>query len=141
MKGALVTGTTLPTLKKTITQQDINSYAKVSGDFNPIHVDPEYARKTPLGGTVAHGMLLLAYVSQMMTKVFGKSWLESGKIHAKFKVPARPGDQLTISGTVTKVDANCGTTVVCCDLFCKNQNGEDLILASTEVKIKHEDSN
>jgi acyl dehydratase len=131
-----VTGTTLPLVKKTITQQDIDRYAKVSGDFNPIHVDPEYARRTPLGGTVAHGMLLLAYVSQVMTKAFGKAWLENGKIHARFKAPAHPGDQLTISGAVTKVDTDHGTTLVCCDIFCRNQNGEELISAATEVKIK-----
>ncbi len=131
-----VIGTTLPLVKKTITQQDIDRYAKVSGDFNPIHIDPEYARKTPLGGTVAHGMLLLAYVSQAMTKAFGKAWLENGKIHARFKAPARPGDQLTISGAVTRVDTDHGTTSVCCDIFCRNQNGEELILAETEVKIR-----
>lgn len=136
MDGSLVIGTNLPSVKKTITQQDIDRYAEVSGDFNPIHIDPEYARKTPLGGTVAHGMLLLAYVSQVMTKAFGKAWLENGKLRARFKAPARPGDQLTISGTVTKVDTDQRATSVCCDIFCRNQNGEELISAETEVKIK-----
>ena len=57
-------GVSLPAVKKNIRQDSINLYAKASGDFNPIHIDVDYARKTPLGGTVAHGMLILACVYQ-----------------------------------------------------------------------------
>ncbi len=56
-----------------------------SGDFNPIHVDESFAAQTPFGGTIAHGMLILAYVSEMMTLAFGQSWLSGGKLSVKFK--------------------------------------------------------
>jgi len=51
-------GMSLPEIKRNITQENINLYAEASGDFNPIHVDENYARQTPLGVTIAHGMLL-----------------------------------------------------------------------------------
>ena len=63
---------------KEIVQRNINLYAEASRDFNPIHIDEDFARKTPLGGTIAHGMLILAYVSQMMSSAFGRAWLAGG---------------------------------------------------------------
>lgn len=56
-------GDSLPSVIKHITQREINLYAEASGDFNPIHIDESFAAQTPLGGTIAHGMLILAYVS------------------------------------------------------------------------------
>ncbi len=132
---ALTAGTDLPLLQKTITQADIDRYARVSGDFNPIHISPEYARSTPLGTTVAHGMLLLAYISQVMTKAFGTAWLEKGKMYARFKAPARPGDDISISGKITKVDSHEAKTTVHCEIFCRNQNGEELVISQTEVQV------
>ena len=66
-------GESLPQVLKHISQEKINRYAEASGDFNPIHVDENFAKKTPLGGTIAHGMLILAYISQIMTAAFGQS--------------------------------------------------------------------
>ena len=82
----------LPALKKVVTQQNINLYAEASQDFNPIHIDEDFAKKTALGGTIAHGMLILAYASQMMSDTFGRNWLTNGKLNIRFKKPARPGD-------------------------------------------------
>jgi len=78
----------LPPVVKKITQKDISLYAEASGDFNPIHIDEAFAAKTPLGGTIAHGMLILAYVSEMMTKAFGQRWISTGKMAMRFKAPA-----------------------------------------------------
>ena len=85
-------GDSLPTIVKHLSQQKINLYAEASGDYNPIHIDEAFAAKTPLGGTIAHGMLILAYASEMMTKAFGQSWLEGGKLSIRFKAAARPQD-------------------------------------------------
>ena len=70
-------GSPLPKIIKNIVQENINLYAKASGDYNPIHIDADYARQTPLGGTVAHGMLILAYISQMLTNAFGQQHPDS----------------------------------------------------------------
>ena len=60
-------GGEVPAVVRSITQEKIQRYAEASGDFNPIHVDEEYARRSPFGGTIAHGMLALAYISSMIT--------------------------------------------------------------------------
>jgi acyl dehydratase len=132
----LTAGVDLPGVKKVITQETINQYAEVSRDFNPIHVDEDFARKTPLGGTIAHGMLILAYVSQMMTISFGQSWLSGGKLSVRFKTPARPGDTITITGKVNKIEKHEAVTVVNCDVLCSNQKGEIVITGDARVTIK-----
>ena len=125
----------LPGISQTISQANIQRYAEVSGDFNPIHIDEDYAKKTPLGGTVAHGMLVLAYISRMMTAAFGADWLSSGKLDARFRAPARPGDVLAIGGKVTTVERETDQTRVTCEVFCRNQDGESVITGAAEVRL------
>ena len=129
-------GTNLPELKKRITQENINLYAEASKDFNPIHIDDDFAKKTPLGGTIAHGMLILAYVSQMMTVAFGRSWLVGGKLNVRFKAPARPGDTITVSGKICQIDKIGEETFVSCDVLCSNQKSEAIITGETKVRIE-----
>ncbi len=129
-------GMALPEIKKNIIQENINLYAEASRDFNPIHIDEEFARKTPLGGTIAHGMLVLAYVSQMMTVAFGRSWLITGKLNVRFRAPARPGDTITVSGKIRKLGASEGHTLVDCDVLCANQKGEAVITGEAKVEVK-----
>lgn len=129
-------GVNLPELKKTITQENINLYAEASKDFNPIHINEDFARKTPLGGTIAHGMLILAYMSQMMTAAFGNSWLTSGKLDVRFKAPARPGDIITATGKIRKLDKEDSQTLVSCDVLCTNQKGEIVITGEAKVRVK-----
>ncbi len=128
-------GASLPTVKKNINQDNINLYAKASGDFNPIHIDADYARKTPLGGTVAHGMLILACVSQMMTNAFGRDWLSGGKLNVRFRAPARPGDVITVSGTIRRMEKGDGFQMIDCDVLCRNQNNEPIITGDAKVKV------
>jgi acyl dehydratase len=120
-------GMVLPGISTVVTQGNINLYAEASRDFNPIHIDQEFASKTPLGGTIAHGMLILAYISQMMTNVFGKSWLSGGRLNARFKAPARPNDILTVSGKVSRIKKVEGQILINCEISCKNQKKEAVI--------------
>ena len=126
----------IPSISRYITQEKINLYAEASHDFNPIHIDEEFARNTPSGGTIAHGMLVLGYVSHMMTVNFGKAWLESGHLGVRFKTPARPGDTVTVSGTVSKVERAEKKISVVCNVLCRNQNDETII--SGEATFKSE---
>ncbi len=137
---ALREGTDLPGLQKEIKQAKINLYEEASRDFNPIHIDEAFARKTPLGGTIAHGMLILAYISQMMTAAFGKNWLTGGKINVRFKAPARPGDVITISGRITRVEPEEDYTLCRCAVLCENQDGEAVISGDARVKVKHDEN-
>jgi acyl dehydratase len=135
-QGELSEGLSLKELKRSITQENINLYAAASGDFNPIHTDLEFARRTPLGGTIAHGMLLLAYVSEFMTSNIGQDWLNRGSLSARFKSPVRPGDTITISGRITEVKKEDGFLSISCDVLCQNQQDELLIICETKVRVK-----
>jgi 3-hydroxybutyryl-CoA dehydratase len=100
-----------------------------SGDHNPLHTDQAFASGTQFGGTVAHGMLILAYVSEALTTAFGDKWLRSGRLKARFRGPARPGDTVSVSGSVVKVDGS----VVTCRVEARNHAGETLVSADAEV--------
>ncbi len=127
-------GKTLSPVVKHITQEKINLYAEASGDFNPIHVDESFAAKTPFGGTIAHGMLNLAYVSEVMTSAFGRNWLSGGKLRAKFKDSARPGDTLTINGKINSIDQK-GVSYANCSFECRNQKGEIVVAGEAIAEV------
>lgn len=133
-------GMNLPEVKRVVTQPNINLYAKASQDFNPIHIDEDFAKKTPLGGTIAHGMLILAYVSQMMSSAFGQSWLAGGKLNVRFRTPARPGDTITVSGNICKIDQSGGQTCINCEVLCRNQKGESVITGEAQVEVKTDEN-
>ncbi|TET43469.1 MAG: acyl dehydratase [Dehalococcoidia bacterium] len=128
-------GKAFDSVVKHITQEKINLYAEASGDFNPIHIDESFAAKTPLGGTIAHGMLSLAYVSEMMTSAFGRNWLSEGKLRAKFKEPAHPGDTLTINGKIDCIEQEDDVSYANCSFECRNQKGEMIVIGETIVKF------
>ena len=114
---------------KRLTQAQLGRYAAASGDFNPIHIDPEFAKTTPFGGTIAHGMLILAVMSEMMTAAFGERWLEGGKLDVRFRAPARPGD--TVTARAGSVSGDEGTLKY--SVECVNQNDEVLISGTAQV--------
>lgn len=108
---------------RTLTQAQLNAYADASGDHNPIHIDEQFARTTPFGGTIAHGMLVLALIGEMMYAAFGDAWSRSGKLKVRFKAPTRPGDTVTASAQLTKAGDSTAEYAV----QCANQHGEVLI--------------
>jgi len=136
----LSVGMNLPEVRKEITQPKINLYAEASQDFNPIHIDEDFARKTAAGGTIAHGMLVLSYVSQMMTNVFGRSWMAGGRLNVRFKTPARPGDTVTVNGKIDRLDRQEERTLVMCEVICSNQNSETIITGEARVEVKNDEN-
>ena len=128
-------GMELPEINKTVTQRNINLYAEASRDFNPVHLNEEFAKKTGLGGTIAHGMLILAYVSEMMMAAFGKKWITGGKLDVRFKAAARPGETITVSGKITKMENDNSQTTVNCSVLCSNGKGEQIITGEAILKI------
>ena len=131
----IAVGTDLPPLVKPVRQEEINLYARASGDYNPIHIDQDFAKKTPLKGTIAHGMLILAYISELMTASFGESWLESGSLELRFRAPARPGDSIRVSGQITAVDYEGEAVTVKCQVSCRNQHDEVNINGEAAVTV------
>ena len=129
-------GASLPESKRRVTQEHINLYAEASKDFNPIHLDPEFARQAGLDGTIAHGMLILAYISEFMTSSFGQAWLTGGSLVARFKTPARPDDIMTLSGKVTGKQRENEAILIDCDVLCRNQRDEPVIICEAKVRVK-----
>ncbi len=117
----------LPVLERVITQKRITDYAHASGDHNPLHLDPEFASSTQFGGVIAHGMLTLAYISEMMTLAFGRSWLEGGRLKVRFKGAAYPGDTVRTWGNVVKDESDSESRLIECSIGLSNGRGEELI--------------
>lgn len=115
-----------------LSQGMLNRYAGASGDHNPIHTDEAFAKTTPMGGTIAHGMLVLSAISQMMTAAFGGRWLESGTLEVRFRAPARPTD--TVTARARPVDgAPEGRQRY--SVECVNQKDELLIAGTAEAGL------
>ena len=91
----------MPRVSRTISQERLNAYAQASGDGNPLHLDAEFAANTPFGGIIAHGMLTLAFIGEVMTAELGQAWLETGAIKARFKGAAYLGDDVESWGRKT----------------------------------------
>jgi len=130
------TNSSLRELKKHVTQEHIRMYASASGDFNPVHIDPEFAVKAGLGGTIAHGMMILAYVYEFMANSFGQDWQNGGNIDARFKTPARPGDTITVNGKISRTCDEDKHNTLFCDIICQNQHGEPVIVCEAKVKVR-----
>ncbi len=128
-------GDALESLDRVVTQEGIGRYAEASGDFNPLHLDSEFAEATHYGRIVAHGMLVLAYISDMMGRSFGSQWPESGRLKVRFRAPVYPGDQVTTSGEVTRVSQEDGLLRVDCAVRCCRQGGEEVINGEASVTM------
>jgi 3-hydroxybutyryl-CoA dehydratase len=122
-------------LTRQVTREAIRLYAEASGDFNPIHVDEAFAARTPFGGIVAHGMMTLAYVSEMMGKQFGEKWLSGGVMRIKFRGPARPGDTLTITAERQGDEIISGKQYLKYTVVCRNDKGQPVIDGQVLVAI------
>lgn len=107
-------GDRLPEIRHEITQEKIGSYAEVAGDYNPIHLDEAYAAKTQFGGRIAHGMLVAATISELMTSVFRRDWIESGKLKIRLRTPVYPGDTIITTGMVKNTKKMDGQTLIIC---------------------------
>ena len=84
-----------------ITQSLVDDFAKISGDFSPIHVTEEYAKSTKFGKRIVHGMLLASLLSRMVgMHLPGKYALYTSQT-LEFRNPCFIGDEITVSSTVT----------------------------------------
>ena len=105
-----------------ITKEQLVRYAGASGDFNPIHWDADFARSSGYDGPIAHGMLTMAFLGRALTDWAGASSVV--RLKARFKAITRPGDRLTVTGTVVgRNPAEGGAERVEVELQATNQDG------------------
>lgn len=113
-------------------------YAKASSDFNRIHIDSEYARKSDFKGTIAHGMLLLGLVERLHQRVFGDLWCDGGSLDIRFKRPVHPEDTITVRSTVLSVSYIQNKRTIVCAVVANN--GRDTVLTGyAKLGIEQED--
>ena len=82
-------------MSKTVTEFDVYSFAGVTGDFNPVHIDAEFAKTTMFKERIAHGMLSAGFISAVLgTALPGKNTIYMGQ-ELQFKAPVKIGDTVT----------------------------------------------
>lgn len=131
----IVEGAEILALEKgPIGYEQIVKYACASGDHNPIHLDNEAAKKAGLkNGVIAHGMLSMGFLGQMMTDWIGEGRLK--KLSVNFRGMVCLGDELKCQGRVVKKFKTDNDFCVKCDLFIINQKGERLTTGTALVSL------
>lgn len=125
-------GAELPTKSRTVTLETLRRYAEASGDHNPIHTDPAFAATTPFERPIAHGMLLLAYIMEMLTTTFGTDWITSGQLKVRFRKPAYVDSAVTAWGIIKKVDSAAGSLQI--TVGCRDEDGNDLVTGTAQIE-------
>jgi 3-hydroxybutyryl-CoA dehydratase len=116
---------------KTVSETDIVMFAGISGDFNPVHINETFAKKTFFGTRIAHGVLSISFLSAATTALPGLTILLS--MSTKFLKPVKIGDTITASSEVVAVRKD--KAIVTLKTQCTNQDGELTADGETAVKI------
>lgn len=127
---ALAPGAELPPFSTPpVSRLQLSLYCGASGDHNPLHVDPEFARAAGLPDVIAHGMLSAAWLGRLLT-----NWVPQDRIRAlsvRFVAMTRVGDVVTCSGYVVHKDAGARTVRIA--LTTRNQAGETTLTGEAVV--------
>lgn len=118
---------------KTITEHDVSGFAGIIGDFNPIHIDEEKAKKSFAGTRIAHGLLVGGLISTVIgTKLPGEGtvYLEQ---NLRFVSPTHIGDTCTATVTIVEV-MNAEKGIYKLNTVITNQNNEEVIKGYAVVK-------
>lgn len=125
-------GDPIPTLvKEPVSKVQLVRYAGASGDFNPLHTDPEVGRTIGIGGQIAHGMLIMGFVGQAVTRWVPKKYLKSFSV--RFAGMTRPDDVITVTGKV--VEKQEDRRRIRCEVTAKNQKDELIITGQFEAEL------
>ncbi|GLK53765.1 MaoC family dehydratase [Maricaulis virginensis] len=118
---------------RTVTEADLDMFAKVSGDYNPVHMDEEFARATPFRGRIAHGALVASYISGVLgNELPGPGAIFLG-LNMRFFHPVRIGDEVTTRVSVKSVDLKARKAVMECVCQVK---GNVTMQAEAEVMVR-----
>jgi acyl dehydratase len=118
---------------KQITDKVVRDFAELSGDFNPIHLDEEFARSTRFGKRIAHGMISGALLSAVLGYEFKERKIVYLSQTMKFVAPVFLDDTITATATITNIRED--KPVVTLETVCTNQNGETTLKGEAVVLI------
>ena len=124
------------TFSKQITERDVVTFAEISGDKNPLHLDAEYAEQTIFGARIAHGAFTFGLISAALgTELPGPGTVYMSQ-SLKFIKPVYLDDTITATVEITAIRADKG--IVTLRTECANQHGEKI--AEGEAVVYHEDA-
>jgi len=129
-------GDSLPKSEIRITQELIDIYAEISGDFNPIHIDVVASQASTFGGTIAHGCIPIEPVFKSISQ-----WLNSEEfsrntaIQLRYRAPSRPGDVIRSEAKVSGIQQIKGRQLITIGFVCLNQRDERIIEGDCELTI------
>jgi 3-hydroxybutyryl-CoA dehydratase len=120
-------------MSKKITQELVNQFAEVSGDFNPVHVDKEYGKTSIFGDNIAHGMIGAA----MISAVLGNKLPGVGSIYLsqdlKFRAPVYFGDVITAHVEITELDEE--KKKIKLNAWCQNQDEKKVVSGTAHIYL------
>ena len=114
-------------------QNDLVKYAKASGDFNPIHLDKEFAKTIGLDNVIVHGMLIMAHLGNSIANSNSISFLKHFSV--QFCSITRLEEKLVCRGEVSKIEKNNQKKIITLKLKVLNLTGEVKILGKTIFSI------
>ena len=124
------------TIRKSVSRRDIDAFSELTGDFDPIHSDDAFARTTPYGRIIAHGALVIGYMSAASTLIhegFPRPLVSIGYDRIRLIGPVFVDDTLDITYTVVAKDIAKSRTVA--DVVAVNQSGETVVYARHLQKV------
>ena len=114
-----------------VTQNDVIMYSEASGDKNPIHINQNFASKSMFKETIAHGMMIGAFLSEFLFNEFGNAWLEEGSIDIKFKLPVFMNENITATSTISSIENN----IIRLNISVLKKDGTEAVKGYATVKI------
>jgi acyl dehydratase len=129
---SIAVGDEMTPLSRTVTQEQITAYAEASGDHNPIHVDPDFARSVGLPGTIAHGLLDMAILTEAVGRWAG-GYAQVASVACRFSKPLLPGETVTCEGRVVKIDESQGIATL--ELEATSSSG-DRVLTNGRATVR-----
>ena len=118
---------------KVLTEPDVEAFARLCGDYNPLHMDSGYARQTHLGRRVVHGMLVASYVSTLIGMQLpgaGSLWMQQS---FRWRAPVYIGDTLEFTLRVTHKSE--GSRILSLEVTAMNQNGKTVMDGEGTVSL------
>jgi acyl dehydratase len=106
MPADLKAGASIPELRMTADKYLPHRYAGASGDFNPIHIDPEFAKAVGLPGNILHGLWMMAQVARGIAQLADGDPRALKRLSVQFRGMGFPEQELVVSGTVKEADGN-----------------------------------
>jgi len=117
-----------------ITESMVDEFSEFSGDFNPLHIDNEYAASSTFGKRIVHGMLLASFFSRLVGMYLpGKNAIYFSQ-NLNFVGPCYIGDKVTVQGEI--IDKSEATKIIKLKTSIKNQEGTSLIEGTSQIMVR-----